>query len=536
MKFAPALRRGVAAVLQKAGMLSMVPTRGRGVGFSWFGDGPDNFQRDVEVVHDKVLSHPTVYACITLIASDVAKVGLELRAKEEAEEGGYWEVTSNPAYTPVLRKPNHYQTRQQFIETWMISKLQRGNAYVLKVRDARRVVVKLYVLDPTRVQPLVAPDGSVFYQLNSDDLSGLPMDLPAVPASEIIHDRMEALFHPLVGVSPIFACGVAATLGLKIDSSAAKFFQNMARPSGVLTAPAAISDEVAARLKREWETNYSSGNIGKVAVLGDSLKFEGMAMNAVDAQQAEQLKLSDERICTSFHVPGFMVGVGALPSFDNVQALWQQYYNQCLQKHFESIEAVLDEGLGLDPMKFRTEFCLDDLLRMDSKNLADVEGLKVQRGIASPNEARAKFNLAPVAGGESPMVQQQNYSLAALAKRDAREDPFATGGGAAAPAPAPAPAPGDPDETDPEDSAASLEDVQRAVDLGVGRVLESLKSDAETSRAEVQRIVTEAVTALEQRAQAEAAHKKQVDTEAAARLLQFGDALTRRIARATAEA
>lgn len=527
MKFAPALRRGLTAVLQKAGMLSQVPTRGRGVGFSWFGDGPDTFQRDVEVVHDKVLAHPTVYACITLIASDVGKIGLDLR---ERAANGHWEVTSNPAFSPVLRKPNHYQTRQQFVETWMISKLQRGNTYVLKVRDARRVVVKLYVLDPTRVQPLVAPDGSVFYQLNSDDLSGLSMDLPAVPASEIIHDRMECLFHPLVGVSPIFACGVAATLGLKIDSAAAKFFQNMARPSGVLTAPAAISDEVAARLKREWESNYSGGNMGKVAVLGDSLKFEGMAINAVDSQQAEQLKLSDERICTSFHVPGFMVGVGQMPSYDNVQALWQQYYNQCLQKHFESIEAVLDEGLQLDPMRYRTEFALDDLLRMDGKTLAEVEGVKVQRGIVSPNEARAKFNLGPVTGGESPMVQQQNFSLAALAKRDASENPFAT----SAPAPAPAPASG----ADPEDDTpdpASQEDVERAIDIGVGRVIELMKGDMASANAEVIRTVADAMKAFETQ-QAEAMRQKQVETEAAARLRQFGDALTRRIARATAEA
>jgi len=531
VKFAPALRRGLTAVLQKAGMLSQVPTRGRGVGFSWFGDGQDNFQRDVEVVHDKVLAHPTVYACITLIASDIAKVSLGLR---EREDEGYWEQAENPAYTPVLRKPNHYQTRQQFIETWMISKLQRGNAYVLKVRDARRVVVKLYVLDPTRVQPLVAPNGSVFYQLNSDDLSGLPIDLPAVPASEIIHDRMECLFHPLVGVSPIFACGVAATLGLKIDASAAKFFQNMARPSGVLTAPAAISDEVAARLKREWESNYSAGNLGKVAVLGDSLKFEGMAINAVDAQQAEQLKLSDERICTAFHVPGFMVGVGAMPSYDNVQALWQQYYNQCLQKHFESIEAVLDEGLGLDPAAYRTEFDLDDLLRMDSKTLAEVEGLKVQRGIAAPNEARRKFNLEPVEGGDSPMVQQQNYSLAALAKRDAGPDPFGKTTPAAAPAPAPAPPPAD--GTDPEEDPASAEDVQRAVDAGIGKVLQTVKADGDALRADVQRSFMEAIQALEARAQAEAEQQRQIESEAAARLRQFGDALTQRIERATSEA
>ena len=526
MKFAPALRRGLTSVLQKAGMLSYVPTRGRGVGFSWFGEGPDSFQRDVEVVHDKVLAHPTVYACITLIASDVAKIGLELRQKKD---DGYWEVTSNPAYSPVLRKPNHYQTRQQFIECWMISKLQRGNAYALKVRDARRVVVKLLVLDPTRVQPLVAPNGAVFYQLNSDDLSGLPMDLPAVPASEIIHDRMECLFHPLVGVSPIFACGVAATLGLKIDSAAARFFQNMSRPSGVLTAPAAISDEVAARLKREWEKNYTADNIGKVAVLGDSLKFESMAINAVDSQQAEQLKLSDERICSSFHVPGFMVGVGALPSYDNVQALWQQYYNQCLQKHFESIEAVLDDGLALDPAVLRTEFCLDDLLRMDSKTLAEVEGLKVQRGISAPNESRRKFNLAPAAGGDSPMVQQQNYSLAALAKRDASEDPF----GKATPSPAPAPA--GTGAEDPEDDPASAEDVQRAVEAGISTVLVSVKADGEALRADVQRSFVEAIQAWDARARAEADQRRQVETEAAARLQEFGDVLTRRIARATAE-
>ena len=529
----PALRRGVTTVLQKAGLLSQVPTRGRSLGTGWFGLGPDVFQKSgqqVEVIVDRVLSHPTVYACITLIASDVGKIGLELRMREDE---GYWEITQNPAFSPVLRKPNHYQTRQQFIEHWMMSKLQRGNTYVLKVRDARRVVVKLFVLDPLRVMPLVAPDGSVFYQLNADDLSGLPVDLPAVPASEIIHDRMECMFHPLVGTSPIFACGVAATLGLRIDQAAAKFFENMSRPSGVLTAPAAISDEVAARLKREWEQNYTADKIGKVAVLGDSLKFESMAIDATDAQQTEQLKLSDERVCSAFHVPGFMVGVGALPSYDNVQALWQQYYNQCLQKHFEGIEAVLDEGLGIAGTDLRTEFCLDDLLRMDSKNLAEVEGLKVQRGIASPNEARRKFNLEPAEGGDSPMVQQQNYSLAALAKRDASADPFGK-----APAAAPAPPPADPN-ADPAEDPASTEDVQKAIDAGMSTVIAQVKADVAAASAELLRGMTAAVADYEARALAKAAadaeQKKQVDTEAAARLLQFGDALTRRIARATAE-
>ena len=45
-------------------------------------------------------------------------------------------------------------------------------------------------------------------------------------------------------------------------------------------------------------------------------------------------------------------------------------------------------------------------------------------GIMSPNEARATLGLAPVLGGESPLMQQQNYSLAALARRDSADNPF----------------------------------------------------------------------------------------------------------------
>ncbi len=41
--------------------------------------------------------------------------------------------------------------------------------------------------------------------------------------------------------------------------------------------------------------------------------------------------------------------------------------------------------------------------------------------------ALVALSLPPVAGGDSPMLQQQNFSLAALAKRDAKEDPFTPG-------------------------------------------------------------------------------------------------------------
>lgn len=385
------------------------------------------WQRNVEIKRDSVLSFHAVFACQTLIASDIAKLRVKLVAQDS---DGIWSETKNPAYSPVLRKPNGYQNRIQFFENWVLSKLQAGNAYILKQRDRRGVVTKLYVLDPTRVKPLVAENGEVYYELNTDRLAEMAEPV-VVPAREIIHDRFNCFFHPLVGLSPIFANGLAATQGLSIQTNSAKFFGNNSQPGGILTAPGEIKEETAVRLKAHWEENYSGANVGKVAVLGDGLRYEAMAVKAVDAQLIEQLKWSAEVVCSTYHVPPYKIGMGALPSYNNVQALNTEYYSQCLQVLIEAIELCLDEGLGTGET-LGTEFDLDNLLRMDSVTQMAVLKEGVSAGLLSPDEGRAKLDRKPVPGGATPYLQQQNYSLEALAKRDAREDPFAPGG---APAP-----------------------------------------------------------------------------------------------------
>lgn len=380
------------------------------------------WQRNIDEKPANVLSYPPAYSCVTLIASDISKLQCRLVAEDS---NGIWNPVTSPAFSPVLRRPNHYQNRIKFFETWVVSKLVHGNTYVLKVRDARNVVTALYVLDPQRVQVLVSPSGDVFYQLQRDDLSLIPEqeDTVAVPAREIIHDVMVPLFHPLCGVSPIYACALAAVQGLKIQGNSTQFFANGSNPGGILTAPGAISDETAARLKAHWDDNYTGANVGKVAVLGDGLKYEQMAINAIDAQLIEQLKWTAETVASCFHVPAYMVGIGPMPTYNNIQALNQQYYTQCLQALIEAIELLLDEGLEL-PAPFGTEFDLDGLLRMDTATQYSAIADGIKGGFLAPNEGRAKINLKPVKGGETPYLQQQNFSLAALAERD-RNEPFA---------------------------------------------------------------------------------------------------------------
>lgn len=376
------------------------------------------WQHNQEITRDDQVAFHAVFACIGLISRDMGKLPITVGAMRD----GVRQVTPSPA-DKLLAQPNPYQNTQQFIEYWITSKLRRGNAYILKLRDVFGDLYRLYVLNPDLVEPLQDELGNVFYRIKTDRTVGAQNDF-IVPGSEIIHDRFNCLFHPLVGLSPITACGLSAQQGVSIQRNSATFFGNMSRPSGLLTAPGPISQEKALEIQTRWNANYSAGNVGKTAVLGDGLNYSPMAITAVDAQMIEQLRMSGEVACSTFGVPPFKIGLGSLPTGQKVGDLNEIYYSDCLQSLIEAVENLLTQHLDLKRGQ-SVEFDLKSLIRMDSTSQMAFLRDGVGAGIIAPNEARAGIGLGPVAGGESPMIQQQNYSLAALARRDSQPDPFA---------------------------------------------------------------------------------------------------------------
>lgn len=371
------------------------------------------WQKNDEWTADTVLCNPWVYACVTLISSDIAKMPFNLTRMTQS---GIRETVRNDARGAVLKRPNGYQNHIQFKQWWIASKLIRGNTYVLKERDPTGRVVRLYVLDPAKVTVLVSADGQVLYQCAADNLGNA--EPVTIPASEIIHDRMNCLFHPLVGISPLYASGQSAWQGLEIQRDSSTFFGNAAAPGGILTAPGAISNEAASRLKAHWDGSYKGTNAGKVAVLGDGLQFSPIRMSASDSQTIEQLRWTAEPICATFHVPAYKVGAAPPPAYNNIEALTQAYYDDCLQIHIEDMELCLDEGLEL-PEGMGTELDLSVLIRMDTATQIDTLTKAVSGTILTPNEARHRMNLPSLPGGDTVYSQVQNYSLGALAERDA---------------------------------------------------------------------------------------------------------------------
>lgn len=377
------------------------------------------WQKNDELKREDVTAFYAVFACVSLISKDIGKLGIQLKQKKQ---GVLVDVEIPPRFR-VLTKPNNYQTWQQFQESWTSSLLLRGNTYVLKVRDVFGEVCRMVVLNPDLVKPLVDDNGNVFYQLTNDQLAQTESEV--IPASEIIHDRINCFYHSLVGLTPIMACGLAASLGQEIQASSRKFFGNGSRPGGVLIAPGPITKEKAEAVSSQWNSGYSGDNIGKTAILGDGMQYTPLAVSAHDAQMIQQLDLSARIVCSAFNVPTWKIHI--TDASKSASEGSEVYYSDCLQSYIEARENLLDDGLELKKFGVEAYLDIDALIRMNSSSKMAFLKDGIGSGLLSPNEGRAKLGYLPVDGGDSPVMQQQNYSLSALAKRDLKDDPFATG-------------------------------------------------------------------------------------------------------------
>lgn len=376
---------------------------------------PGDWQRNKEIPVDFCLSYFAIYSAMTLISGDLAKLKPHVVS---TDQNGILKRRPQSPVQKLLERPNYYQNRIQFIEAWANSKLVSGNTYCLKDYDENGKTYAMYILDPFRTTPMVSPSGEIFYKVKADTLAGIGEDV-IIPARNIIHDRSNCIFHPLVGISPLYAACISASMGENIQDNADSFFKNGSTPGGILTAPGAIDDDTAKTMKERWREKFGGRNRGNVAVLGDGLKFEQLQMTAIDSQMIEQLKWTAENIAAIFHVPGYKIGVGTQPTYNNVESMNQIYFQDCLQGRVESMELVMTQGLESDlDAGEKIDFDLINLLRMDTATRYKTWKEGISGGFVAPNWARLQENMEPVEGGDTPYMQNQNWALSALAQRD----------------------------------------------------------------------------------------------------------------------
>ena len=352
-----------------------------------------------------------VFACVSTLAQEIAR----LRVSHYSDPQLLGRVEMYQSHTTrLLVKPNSYQTRSDFFLSIMYSLLMNGNAYCLATRDARGRVVNLTPLNPKAVQPFVVPGTDEIYysmsQLDIDPISNFDPET-FIPQRNMLHIRLFTPTHPLIGISPLTACMTSVAHGMSIQSESTRFFDNEAKPSGILRTPKPLTPVQAQRLRDAWSSGTSGVNAGKVPVLDNDLQFQQMSLSAHDAQLIEQYSMTKKDIAIVYRVPLYMVGEGE-NQFKTAEASQRDFVTRSLGFYIEHIEASLDSFFGFNGRTESIEFDVERGIMRPEYN-ERIEGLAkgVQGGIFTPNEARKSERLKAVDGGDKAYMQRQNVPL-----------------------------------------------------------------------------------------------------------------------------
>jgi HK97 family phage portal protein len=292
----------------------------------------------------------------------------------------------------LLRQPAPATTQANLIGQTVAHLNLYGNAYLGLFHDADGRVEQLALLHPDRVTPELRA-GRPVYTVN--DGRGRQSEHGT---DDIIHIRALST-DGLVGLSPVRQCRVALGLAQNLAEHAATFFENGARPTGVLKVPVG-QDDALKRISEVWNARHSgTRNAHRIAVVSGEVDFTAITGPLDDLQFVEQRRLSTAEICRVFRVPPFMLGAssGDSMTYSSTEMQSLAFVTYSLRPHLVLIEQAISEHPALCPGAMYCEFLLDALLRADSKTRADVYALALdpERGWMTRAEVRRLENLDP---------------------------------------------------------------------------------------------------------------------------------------------
>ena len=365
----------------------------------------------------------------------------------------------------TLLFPNAYETGAEFSarigDEWCFN----GEVLIWGIRNDRTEVSSMHIVPHRTWTPVVDHETKeIGYAINQSGELLTPSDASIiVPNRDVMHLRWSTPRHPLIGEGPFRAAGLAAGIAVALSSSQTAFFQNMRRPSGVLSTDQPLNKSQMIQLREAFDAQSKELNSGGVPVLAYGLKFQPMGINPEDANVIETQRMGNEDIARCAGVPLPLVGDLTNLQPANIEALMSWWLAISLGGLIERFERSYDRFFNLNSRTAWIDLDTTELLRMELGKRMDALGKGIQNGVLTVDEARDRSleNLSHITGGDGAFMQRQMTPVALLAELAAAELKKAQAPPPPPPAPPPAPAPAPaPEPTPAPPPAKSLEPVE----------------------------------------------------------------------------
>lgn len=303
-------------------------------------------------------------------------------------------------WTPFLLK--------KAVVEWL---LFHGNAYQWRPPVSPNQV---FILPANKTRPVFDLNGNLWYEHR---FSSAPKP-SYIPGVEILHLLINPDETGFMGRGVITFARETYGRRMAANKTQAMMYAQGFMPAAVMTVDGEASKEVREKIRSSYEEAMSgSDNAFRLAIMDSKIKeFKPVELQTKDSDWLESISATDDDIALFFGMPGHMLNKG------------KEAYNSNEQKFQEFVSLTLDPFLVPWEEAARVrwlsreqqvstyfKFKREALLRMNAKERAELNSIKIQSGQATPNEARSQDEANPYPEGDQfwmasniqPITKQQ---------------------------------------------------------------------------------------------------------------------------------
>lgn len=365
----------------------------------WEIETPTRPQHSVfQVVNDGYRSDELVFACIDVRASVLAEPPFALYKVKGREKTR----VDEHKVLDLLRNPNPEMGESEFIQAVSVYKDTAGFSAWEIERNNVGEPIALWPLNPAYCSFLRGP---------RQPIRALRYEYPGRPAVDIERSRFVLFqeFDPLYAWNRSLSRSYVAMRSIGVRTSITQFlklfFEQGTAVHGVLSTTQSITDDDAARARREWRgTHGGYVNWGDITVLGNGLSYDSIQTNFRDMAFPEIDARTETSICQVFRVSPLIVAakVGLNAStYSNYEQAQDALTNEVRYPGWRYLATELTKQLLVnypDLVGHRLEMDTSDVrvLSEDEGEVWERAGKAFDRGLILEDEAREKMGFNPL--------------------------------------------------------------------------------------------------------------------------------------------
>lgn len=336
-----------------------------------------------------------VYACITLIADAVS--GMPPEAFKERQDG-----SRDPAPVPQwVLTPHQVLLRNEVWHQLLVSALGWGNGYALTIRQPSSGVIKqIHPLDPATV--------TCEWKDNTQRARVYRIDGgPPLGEEDVLQISGPMLPGQPIGMSVIQYARESVGLGLTLEEYGSRYFSQGSLMRGVIELPdnAKGNSDMMKLMLNEFESHHQGfSKWHRPGLLFGGAKYTPISIPPNDAQFLESREFQAMDIARWFRVPPHRIGIVSKQSSwgsglaEENTAMLQHTFRPWILRLESALTAYSRPGKEESGVRIRLNDAF--LLRGSFKEMVDAWSIAVEKGLATPNEARKAIGLDKIHGGD----------------------------------------------------------------------------------------------------------------------------------------